>query len=676
MRKILLSAVFASALFMSNAEAQTTFSENFDSFNSGDQIALSDPVNWTTWSNQPGSAEDAFISDEQAFSGTNSLKLEGAQGPTDLVLLFGDKYEFGTFDFSTQLYVESGKGAYWNFQAEEAIGTTWALEFYFASDGTYRLNSSSTDHLTGTYTQGEWLDVHMNIDLTGNVWSLYINDELQGSFANPVNYVASCDIFPYETVNGALFYMDDISFEYQPPVLLDNDIATVDVKLPFTSCLAGKEVEVDITVLNAGANNVESLSVSWTDANGNVNEESVTGLNLASFESAVITHSVPYTVVDGSQSIDVTVSNPNGVADDNMDNNIGSGSINGLTPANGRKVLAEEVTGTWCGFCPSGIVMFNRLKAGFEDHFIGVAVHSGDPMEYPTYIDYLFGNFGLTGYPGVVINRESNMHPLNMVTPFETVLTTPTDGIIEFGAELDATTGQYTIGVQTSFNENQNGEGYRVNAVIIENDVTGTSSGFDQANYYSGDPVDLDGWESLPPTVPAAQMSYNEVAIADLGGFAGLDGVIPADIVAGDNYSASFAYIASGDVDLDQLHIVAYITDGDGKVMNANEISLDDALNNGPLSTEAVLTAASIDLNVAPNPATDFASITMTLDKRSDLFVELTDLNGKVVYTSSQKSIQGTYTENVDVSSLSAGIYVVNVIMNDQSITTKLNVTK
>ena len=78
MRKILLSAVFASALFMSNAEAQTTFSENFDSFNSGDQIALSDPVNWTTWSNQPGSAEDAFISDEQAFSGTNSLKLEGA----------------------------------------------------------------------------------------------------------------------------------------------------------------------------------------------------------------------------------------------------------------------------------------------------------------------------------------------------------------------------------------------------------------------------------------------------------------------------------------------------------------------------------------------------------------------------------------------------------------------
>ena len=153
-------------VFAVSGSAQVTFSENFDNYNPGDLIAASDNVNWTTWSNSPGSSEDAPISDEQAYSGTNSLKLEGTHGPTDLVLLFGDKYEIGTFDFTTQLYVASGKGAYWNFQGEEAIGVSWALEFRLAANGTYILNSAGTNHLTGTYPQGEWFEVKMAIDLS------------------------------------------------------------------------------------------------------------------------------------------------------------------------------------------------------------------------------------------------------------------------------------------------------------------------------------------------------------------------------------------------------------------------------------------------------------------------------------------------------------------------------
>ena len=45
-----------------------------------------------------------------------------------------------------------------------------------------------------------------------------------------------------------------------------------------------------------------------------------------------------------------------------------------------HKIVAEEGTGTWCGYCVRGIVALEEMNKKYPDNFIGIAIHSGDPM--------------------------------------------------------------------------------------------------------------------------------------------------------------------------------------------------------------------------------------------------------------------------------------------------------
>src|SRR5210317_70777 len=102
------------------------YQDDFESYTVGDYLAVQSP-DWTTWSNDPGSVEDAMISDYYALSGSNSVKVEGL---TDLVLPLGDKQN-GKFEISFAYYVETGYGGYYNLQHYEAVGTEWAVEVFF-----------------------------------------------------------------------------------------------------------------------------------------------------------------------------------------------------------------------------------------------------------------------------------------------------------------------------------------------------------------------------------------------------------------------------------------------------------------------------------------------------------------------------------------------------------------
>ena len=50
-----------------------------------------------------------------------------------------------------------------------------------------------------------------------------------------------------------------------------------------------------------------------------------------------------------------------------------------------KNVLIEEVTGTWCTYCPSGIYYIDSLLHN-NDNVIAIAVHNqNDPMAYNDY---------------------------------------------------------------------------------------------------------------------------------------------------------------------------------------------------------------------------------------------------------------------------------------------------
>ncbi len=100
------------------------------------------------------------------------------------------------FEYEQSMYVVSGKGAYFNFQAETTIGTTWALNCHFIQDSMMYIDDSKTIQLSTKYPVGSWFDFKLKVNLNTNVWEVFIDSVSKGSWQNYVNKIASIDIYP------------------------------------------------------------------------------------------------------------------------------------------------------------------------------------------------------------------------------------------------------------------------------------------------------------------------------------------------------------------------------------------------------------------------------------------------------------------------------------------------
>jgi thiol-disulfide isomerase/thioredoxin len=70
-----------------------------------------------------------------------------------------------------------------------------------------------------------------------------------------------------------------------------------------------------------------------------------------------------------------------------------------------HKVIVEDYTATWCGWCPRIIDYLEKYK--LNENFIPIAIHSGDSMK-STYAYNLSDNFSVTGLPTAIINRVAS----------------------------------------------------------------------------------------------------------------------------------------------------------------------------------------------------------------------------------------------------------------------------
>jgi len=74
-------------------------------------------------------------------------------------------------------------------------------------------------------------------------------------------------------------------------------------------------------------------------------------------------------------------------------------------------------------------------------------------------------------------------------------------------------------------------------------------------------------------------------------------------------------------------------------------------------------------LNIFPNPAKDFLSISLTNNLPSEL--TLMDISGKILH---EKTF--TNSSNIDLSKLKNGIYLISVINNSQITTKRVSIVK
>ncbi len=421
---------------------------------------------------------------------------------------------------------------------------------------------------------------------------------------------------------------------------------------------------------NRGLSTLTSIDLNFT-VDGNTQTETVTGLDVGFNEVYQFVHPAAHTITMGGNDIEFTITNPNGVEDENMTDNSYSFSMTGVTVNEGQGVVIEEATGTWCTFCPRGSVLMDMMSHCFPENFVGIAVHNGDPMTESAYDGFVTGQPGFTGFPSVYFNRESIM-ALNTATltneSISRMQVAPTVNI-GISADWDAATRVIDARVFADFAEAP-GSGARWVGVITEDNVTGTDSGYNQINAYAGDALGSQGgYEALPGSVPAAQMVYDLVGRSALNTYAGTSSTDLDDVQAGEAVSFSFdSYTLPAAYNSEEISIVAILVGSNGEVINAKKVSLNTAATTGIDPVQ--LTGAKV--RVFPNPSSDIANVRLTLETPMNVNVEVFNVMGQVVANRNYGLMVGDEIIPMNVSNFATGTYMVRIALDDQVITKQI----
>jgi hypothetical protein len=179
MKKILL-LVAALFLWAGFGFSQTVlYEDNFDSYPLNSFLHTVNPTWWSTWSGGTD-AEDMQIVDTYSQSPSQSARADKIGGQTDCLLLLGDRVS-GVYQLSWWMYIATGKCGYFNMQHFESPGIEWAYEIYFRTDGSIEcLQGGNT--LGGTYPHDVFFQVINDVDLDADLVTVTINGTVIGSW--------------------------------------------------------------------------------------------------------------------------------------------------------------------------------------------------------------------------------------------------------------------------------------------------------------------------------------------------------------------------------------------------------------------------------------------------------------------------------------------------------------
>ena len=656
-------------------QSHAQYFQNFDTLNYGDYIGVNDP-NWTTWSGATGGSEDAKVDTLQANSGSNSIFFSSTSstgGPQDAVLNFGSAYNTGQFEYSHAMFIEAGKGAYFNLQAETTIGTTWALNCFFIQDSMMYIDDAKTIHVSSSYPVNTWFNFKLKINLNTNTWQLYIDNTLHSTWQNDVNKVASVDYYPLceSSLGGngqAKFWLDDVAFSHTPYTLPTLNAGVAGISFEKVT-IAGGTNNAIVQVRNLGTTTITSMDVDVT-YNGSTFHESLTNLNMASLDFHTFTLGQSLSLVQGVDSIEATIISVNGVTGDgdaNDDNKMYHFST--IVPAPGKMVIVEEATGTWCGWCPRGTVAMAFLKRDYHGFAQGIAVHGGDIMEEDSI--YKPGiNSLVSGYPSALVNRGGDIDPSSIWSYVHEEMVIPPTATLENGAKYGSSNEVLEVSITAHFQGAATSD-WKLACALIEDSVTGKTSDYNQANYYNGgsngDLIMPDGtnWATLPGTVPANQMVYNEVARAIAPSFTGYAGSFPSGANTGESHTVNFVFYLDPAWNANKMHIVAMLIKADGTIDNGSSSTIADAITNGytdGINVSISKNLSNSEIELFPNPFNDY--FTIDLKKQYEqASVEVYNNMGQIVM---EESLSGQTNQARIHFNAPAGLYLVKVINKNE----------
>ena len=578
------------------------FEDDMESYNVGDYLAVENPVWYETWSNNPGSGEDAIVSSDFAHSPTKSALVDETGGATDLILLLGNKTA-GQFELSWWMYIETAYAGYYNLQHFESPGIEWAMECYLNTDGTIDLQVGGIT-VNGTYPKDTWFEVKHEIDIDADNIKLYIDGTLfhewpfsyQGGGTTGTNQLGGVDFFAgAQGTDDPKYYFDDVYFEQTG---------------------GGGDPEITVTPMElnnwvlAGGTNSDMLNVQNTG-------ESDLDWALAIIYDLDVIDAMPVTPQPS-----LTYSTKNPVSGAMADPTPGAGGPSSTEATAQLHYDGDNASAIGWNTVPVTVTVAARFPSAMTLPYAGMELISvevftndlnasgGNDMTVKIY------GMGNTYEPGALLYEQAftpsaaSWQTITLTTP---VMITGEDIWVGY-TFTQVTAGIFTPGTDDGANYNSNGD-------YLSTGVGWSHLGNNPALMYNwniranleGDPISQ--WLSATPT----------------------SGFLPP----------------LGSTDVDVMYDATDLIPG---TYNAFIRFLSNDPANPSLDVPVELTVGGVGINdtektdvmIYPNPAQDYITIQTSNTVTS---VQITDFSGKVLY-------RGTGTK-LDVRNLSSGIYFV-----------------
>ena len=343
----------------------------------------------------------------------------------------------------------------------------------------------------------------------------------------------------------------------------------------------GQQVNVPIKITNQGANDVSSISYTIGTEGGSTTEEKTVSVGPLALNDFT-TLNIPFASDEQARKLQktFTVTQVNGNPN-TAKKSSGQGFLISVKKKQSVTPVIEEFTGTWCGWCPRGIVGMDKVHEAYGDQVVQIAAHSGDIMAISEYQPVI--NTYTEGYPNSITDRRYVADPSysTLVATLNKAFARVAQGSIDLQAEWSSNfKTKVVFNTTTRFSYNDDDGQYGIAYLLVEDGLTGTGSNWSQTNYYSGQTVggDMTWWCQAASTVTG--ITYNHVVVAGWEALNGVNGSVNPTIVADEEQEYSYSASISGKSliqDKTKLKAVVLLIDrATGMIVNAAQSAIAD----------------------------------------------------------------------------------------------------
>lgn len=417
-----------------------------------------------------------------------------------------------------------------------------------------------------------------------------------------------------------------------------------------------QEIFISGYITNYGSPNLSSFDISYKIDNGNFIAFNNISCNAEWGDTVNFTHNIPVDFTnDGTYTITVEVSNPNGNPDNINDNTLTHQIIVNSNFVE-RKVLLEHFSTTQCYDCPIAITDISNWLVSRPD-VIWIIHHAGyysDSFTINENTELLpfYNNGGTTYAPAIMLDRTylspncdpgPVFHPETSYTPdlIDQRLATPSYVNIEISGDYDHVTRVLDLNVEGEFLGNVVDQNIRLSVYLIEDSLVSTQAGV-PGNYI-----------------------HNRVMRDAISETFGDIGVISSG-TTGTTFTKDYSYTINSEWNANNLKVIAFVNNWDPSNVNDREV-----INAAQMAISVITNTTELpadNIAIYPNPANNILNINCT----EGSIINIYNNHGQEVINIKNASKYN----RINVLGLDTGLYFVKITKDNHTLNRKVIIVK